>query len=140
MSVNFLGRPDARSPQRSLTILPHPPRVPGNALQSAPDSVFIPVRQPGDSGSPWIKPAIPGTPYVGAGQSVSQPVHLGSYNIRVKVWPIRDGVAGMPAARDFPVCPPGEGNNQNASGQLSWGKFSNPKSPPGTNAVEGCAQ
>ncbi len=105
-----------------------------------PDSIFVPQRQPGDTASPWIKPVLPGTNYVGAGQSVSQWVHLGSYNIRVKVWPLRDGVAGFPAIRDFTVCPPGEGNNLNGGGGLFGGKFNGTKSPPGTDAVEGCAQ
>jgi hypothetical protein len=105
-----------------------------------PDSIFVPTRQPGDTASPWIKPVLPGTNYVGAGQSVSQSVHLGSYNIRVKVWPIRDGVAGFPAIRDFTVCPPGEGNDLHGGGQNFSGKFTGSKPPPGTDAVEGCAQ
>lgn len=105
-----------------------------------PDSVFIPGRQAGDTLSPWIKPVVPGTSYVGAGQSVSQPVHLGSYNLRVKVWPIRGGVAGAPSSRDFPVCPPGEGDHLSDGGGDSAKRFTGRKSPPSTNAVEGCAQ
>lgn len=105
-----------------------------------PDSVFIPERVPDDTVSPWIVPVAQGFEYEGAAQSVPVPVHLGSYTIRVKVWPIRGGVAGAPSSREFPVCPPGEGNDLFGGGQGSAGKFSGTKPPPGTNAVEGCAQ
>lgn len=97
-----------------------------------PDSVFIPSRQEGDTDSPWIEPYGGHSVYVGAGQSLWQTAHYGSYNIRVKVWPIRDGAAGMPAVRDFPVCTEGGGGGD----FLRAGQEK--ESPPGTDAVEGC--
>lgn len=106
---------------------------------SPPDSVFIPARHPDDPGSPWVMPMIPESDYIGVGQSVSQPVHLGSYTIRVKVWPIRGGSVGAPSVRDFPVCPPGQGNDLHGGGVLFGSKYTGKKSGPGTNAVEGCA-
>lgn len=108
------------------------------SYSSPPDSVFIPTRQSGDPGSPWIKPPYPATIYVGAGQAVSMPVDSGSYTIRVKVWPIRNGVAGSPAARDYPVCTSSEGGGGNDL-RATPGLQMAPEPPPETDAVEGCA-
>jgi hypothetical protein len=104
---------------------------------SPPDSVFVPARQSGDPGSPWIKPPPPDTVYVGAAQSVSQSVHEGDYTIWVKVWPIRNGVAGSPAAREYSVC-----TSQGGGDDLRATPEQQPKSGGGggeTEAVEGCA-
>lgn len=67
---------------------------------SPPDSVFVPVRSSSDSAlaSPWGYPPFAARTWQGT-------VTNGSYNIRVKVWPARGDSVGMPAIRDFPVCP-----------------------------------
>ncbi len=109
------------------------------SYSSPPDSVFIPGRYPGDNVSPWIHPFPPDTIYTGAGKVQSQLVPSGDYTIWVKVWPIRDGVAGSPAAREFSVCTSvgGGGNNLLAAPDRRLFPFAPP--PPGTDAVGGCS-
>lgn len=101
-----------------------------------PDSIFVPGRLPNDS-TPWIKTSSPLIKFVGVGNTQSRTVHLGDYTIWVKVWPIRDGIAGSPAAREYSVCASesGGGNDLHAAPETS---VKSGKVPPETDAVEGC--
>lgn len=101
-----------------------------------PDSIFIPARQSGDTVLPWIKTAVPNTKYVGVGESQSRLVHQGSYTIMVKMWPIRNGIAGLPAAREYPVCT-SAGGGGDLHGAPEDQKKGDAKAPE-TDVVEGC--
>lgn len=94
---------------------------------SPPDSVFIPARSTGDTVPPWIQPS----PYTGAAAGQSRDAHAGDYTIWVKVWPIRDGVAGSPAAREFSVCTGGPALRATPEEGTK-------EPPPGNEAVGGC--
>lgn len=97
-----------------------------------PDSVFIPARQLNEIASPWIG----SLPFDGAPRTVWQSVPAGSYNIRVKVWPVRDSVIGAPIVRDFPVCTSTGGGG--GGGDSLMASFESGATPPGTDAVAGC--
>ena len=94
---------------------------------SPPDSVFIPARSSGDTVPPWIQPS----PYTGAAAGQSRYAHAGDYTIWVKVWPIRDGIAGSPAAREFSVCTGGPALRATPEEGTK-------EPPPGNDAVGGC--
>ncbi|MCA9763992.1 MAG: hypothetical protein KC544_12795, partial [Gemmatimonadetes bacterium] len=99
-----------------------------------PDSIFIPARLTGDVTSPWIATSGPGQ-YVGAGAKQTRAVHHGNYTIWVKVWPIRDGVAGSPAVREFSVCTQ---TGENLMANTLLGSLTSELLPPENEAVQGC--
>ncbi len=103
-----------------------------------PDSIFIPARQSGDTVVPWIvPPPYPDTIYVGAAKRQTRQIHPGSYTIWVKVWPIRNGIAGAPDAREYSVCTSADGGGE-AFHAEPMSPTKSGKLPPETDAVEGC--